>query len=89
LVKIETALLKQVASIWVVYINPVWGHVFDASPTLSRVYAESVPHDPREIGFGPDSSDVVVIWQDVKRAPVDAAEGADRGIVVTDFGRRA
>lgn len=88
LVKIETALLQDV-SVWVLYINPVWGHFFDASPVLSRIYAESVPYDPSEIGFGPDSSDVVVIWQDAKRASLDAAKGADRRIVVTDFGRRA
>jgi SAM-dependent methyltransferase len=89
LTKIETALLKKDSSIWVVYINPVWGHLFDTSPALSRIYAESVPYDPREIGFGPDSSDVVIIWQDAKSASVNASKGADRGIVVTDFGRRA
>jgi len=89
LAKIETALLKKDRSIWVVYINPVWGHLFDTSSALSRIHAESVPYDPREIGFGPDSSDVVIIWQDAKSAPGNASKEADRGIVVTDFGRRA
>jgi SAM-dependent methyltransferase len=51
LTNIETALLKRDSSIWVVYINPVWGHIFDTSSTLSRIYAESIPYDPGEIGF--------------------------------------
>jgi SAM-dependent methyltransferase len=89
LTRIETALPKKGSSIWVVYINPVWGHIFDTSPTLSRIYAESIPYDPGEIGFGPDSSDVVIIWQDAKSASVNTPKGVDRGIVVTDFGRRA
>ena len=89
LTKMEIALLEKDSSIWVVYINPVWGNIFDTSPELSRIYAESVPYDPRKIGFGPDSSDVVIIWQDAKSASVNASKGADRGIVVTGSGRRA
>jgi SAM-dependent methyltransferase len=88
LTNIETALLTRDSSIWVVYTNPVWGHILDRSSTLTRIYAESVPYDPGEIGFGPDSSEVVVIWQDAKNAPVNASSGLDRGIVVIN-GQRA
>jgi hypothetical protein len=88
LTNIETALLKRDSSIWVVYTNPVWGHIFDTSSTLSRIYAESIPYDPGEIGFGPDSSEVVIIWQDAKSASVNASSRIGRGIVVTN-GQRA
>ena len=89
LTNIETALLKGDSSIWVVYSNPVWGHIFDTSSTLSRIYAESIPYDPGEIGFGQGSSDVVIIWQDAKSASVNVPKGVDREIVVTVFGLRA
>ena len=89
LTNIETALLKRDSSIWVVYTNPVWDHIFDTSSMLSRIYAEYVPCDPGEIGFGLDSSEVVIIWQDAKSASVNVPKGVDRGIVVTKFGFRA
>jgi SAM-dependent methyltransferase len=88
LTKIATALSKNDSSVWIIYINPVWGQIFDESPTLSRIYAESIPYDSGEIGFGPDCSDVVIIWQDAKSAS-NASERVNRRIVVTDFGRRA
>ncbi|WP_083089883.1 class I SAM-dependent methyltransferase [Mycobacterium noviomagense] len=89
LARIESALRTGPSNIWVVYINPVWGNIFDSSPTLSRIYAESIPYDPAEIGFGPDSSDLVVIWQDAKSTPVTDSESVDRQIVMTNFGLRA
>ena len=88
LTNIETALLKRDSSIWVVYTNPVWGHILDRSSTLNRVYAESVPYDPAEIGFGPDPSELVIIWQGAKNALVNASGGLDREIVVIN-GQRA
>ncbi|MEB3980324.1 class I SAM-dependent methyltransferase [Mycobacterium sp. 663a-19] len=87
--KIEAALQERDSSIYVVYINPVCGHIFDGSSMLSRIYAESLPYDPAEIGTGPDSSDTVIIWQDRKNPRVSAREGVDRRIVVTTFGMRA
>jgi SAM-dependent methyltransferase len=89
LASIETALRTRDSSIWIVYINPVWGKIFDRSSTLSRIYAESIPYDPAEIGFGPDSSDLVVIWQDAQSAPVTNSESVERDIVMTNFGLRA
>ncbi len=89
LTNIETALLKRDSSIWVVYTNPVWDHIFDTSSMLSRINAESIPYDPGEIGVDPGSSEVVIIWQDAKSASVNAPKGVDRGIEVTHFGFRA
>jgi SAM-dependent methyltransferase len=88
LAQIESAASKGDNNIWVIYINPVWGHIFDGSPTLSRIYAESIPYESEEIGFGSDSSDVVIVWQDAKSVPT-TSPGVNRGIVVTDLGRRA
>lgn len=87
--KIETALVDRASSIWVVYVNPVCGHIFDTSSMLSRIYAESMAYDPGEIGSVPHSSDAVIIWQDAKSAPVNAPDGVNRGIMVTTFGLRA
>jgi len=86
---IETALADRDSSVWIVYANPVCGHIFDTSSTLCRIYAESISYDSGEIPFSLDSSDVVVIWQDVKSASGAASEGAGRPIVVTKFGLRA
>jgi SAM-dependent methyltransferase len=88
LAKIETA-LKDDRSIWVVYSNPVCGHIFDTSSALSRIYADSIPYDSDEIGSGPDASEVVIIWQDAKSASVKVPKGAGRAVTVTNFGWRA
>lgn len=89
LTNIETALLKRDRSIWIVYVNPVYGHIFDASSMLSRIYAESIPYDPEEMGFGPDDSEVVIMWQDTQSVSIHASKGVDRPIVVTKSGWRA
>lgn len=89
LTRIQTALSERGGSIWVIYINPVWGHIFDTSSALSRIYADCIPYDAGELGYGPDSSDVVVIWQDTENAPGDIPERARRRIVVTNLGYRA
>jgi SAM-dependent methyltransferase len=89
LTKIETALRKRDSSIWVVYVNPVCGQIFDTSSKLSRTYAESIPYGPGEIEFAADSSDAVIIWQDAKSASMKVPDGVDRGIVVTNFGFHA
>jgi SAM-dependent methyltransferase len=86
---IEHALANESRKIYIIYYNPVWGRIFDESSLLRRVHAKSVPYDSVEIGSGPDSSDVVVIWQDVESAPASSPKGADRKIVVTRSGLRA
>lgn len=65
-----------------VYYNPVHGDLFDASPALSRWFAEVVPYDETEIGFGPDLDDTVVIWQSVRGAHPKPHPGATRQIVI-------
>lgn len=67
---------------FLVYYDPVWGDIMDASPSLSRWAAETFPYAPEEIGYGPDLKDSVVIWQggSTKHPP---RPGATRRIVVT------
>lgn len=74
---IENAVLKNDNSIWVIYTNPVCGYVFDRSSALSRILSETIPYDRSELGFGPDSSEVVSIWQGTKNAPSEVPESAD------------
>jgi SAM-dependent methyltransferase len=81
--KLESALDAPDASeIFVVYYNPVFGEVLDASPALSRWYADVIPYDPSEIGFGPDESDTVVIWQSTRHARPTPHSRIERKIVV-------
>lgn len=73
-------LLVQPRSLFVIYYNPVYGACFDASPLLTRYYAQMVPYAPHERGYGPDSADPVVIWQGGSSLP--AKPGADAPIKV-------
>ena len=61
--KLEQHLALSRSAFYLVYCNPTYGDVFDAVPALKRRYAAQVPYDAEEIGFGPDTSDAVVIWQ--------------------------
>ncbi|GAC1425182.1 MAG: hypothetical protein NVSMB5_19460 [Candidatus Velthaea sp.] len=81
--RIEEALETSDRPITVVYYNPVWGAVFDASPRLCRAHAVSFPYDESEIGFGPDSGDTVVIWTDRVHSSGAVSAEAARPIVVT------
>jgi hypothetical protein len=67
----------------VVIINPVWGAVFDASSSLKRAHALTIPYAATEIGFGPDESDSVVIWTDRRFHGDDVSADAAREIIVT------
>lgn len=69
------------ANVFVVYYNPVWGAVLDASAHLSRWSAETIPYDRAEVGFGPDLTDTVVVWQSLPER-YESREGANRQIVV-------
>ena len=60
---IEVSLQAVPRELYVVYVNPVWAEVLDASDALERRYAAQLPYDPGEIGYGPDASDGVIIWQ--------------------------
>jgi len=62
------SLAGPVEHLFVIYYNPVWGGLLDASPALRRWYAGTLPYDATEIGFGPDHEDTVVIWQSIRGA---------------------
>ena len=86
---VEQLIGRDGRTIFVVYYNPVWGQVFDGSSLLRRVFAENLPYDVSEIGYGPDSMDAVVIWQDARSAPADVPVDAERRIVVSTSGWHA
>jgi SAM-dependent methyltransferase len=81
---IEAAMPRRTEPLTIVYYNPVWGAVFDASRVLTRAYALTIPYDAGEIGFGPDESDSVVIWKDSRFHSGDVSPEAAREIVVID-----
>jgi SAM-dependent methyltransferase len=85
--RIEAALAGGGGPVTIVYYNPVWASIFDASPGLVRRAAVELDYAASEIGFGPDTSDVVAIWQD--RAHAQPLEGADRAITSAAGGLRA
>jgi SAM-dependent methyltransferase len=60
---IETSLRTTPRELYIVYYNPAWAEVLDASSALERRYAAQLPYHPSEIGYGPDESDSVVVWQ--------------------------
>jgi SAM-dependent methyltransferase len=60
---IVASLLQSPRTLYIVYYNPVFAGILDASPALERRYAAQIPYDPGELGYGPDTSDAVVIWQ--------------------------
>ena len=60
---IERQLGQGLQHAFFVYYNPVHGDVLDRSPQFSRWQAGTIPYAPEELGFGPDLSDTLVIWQ--------------------------
>ena len=83
---VERHLGEALTHAFVVYYNPVHGDVMDNSPQLARWSAESCAYAADEIGFGPDLSDAVVIWQ-TRPARFAPREGAEQPIAVS--GERA
>ena len=82
---VEAALAKERRSIFIIYYNPVAGHVFDASRQLMRRFARMLPYAAEERGYGPDLEDPVVIWQG-GTAPLPT-EPANAKIMVVRDGR--
>jgi SAM-dependent methyltransferase len=80
--KCEDALTSgRLPHMFFVYYNPVHSEAFDASPALERFYVEQIPYDQSEIGFGPDRSDIVAIWQSVQGSVPTPHKGTDRKII--------
>lgn len=78
--------------VFVVYYNPVYGDVFDASPLFRRVAAEEMRYAPEELGAGAsyhDESDAVVVWQSAGGDMAAPQPGAHRRIAVPPPGWKA
>ena len=78
---LEQQLAHGLQHAFLVYYNPVHGDAIDRSAHFVRWRAATIPYADDELGFGPDLSDTVVIWQ---TAPgrYAAEHDADRPIVV-------
>jgi len=61
--RVESSLQAISRELYIVYYNPVWADVFDASTALERRFAAQLSYGQSEIGYGPDESDAVVVWQ--------------------------
>lgn len=80
---LESHIASSIEHIFIVYQNPVHGELFDAVPALTRWFAQTVPYDESEVGFGPDLEETVVIWQSAQRAHQSPHAGRERRIIVT------
>lgn len=81
--KLEERLSSGLTHLFFVYYNPVHGDLLDASPELSRWYAESLQCDRSEAGYGPEGDDAVVVWQGGAGVRETPHRMAGRRIVVT------
>jgi SAM-dependent methyltransferase len=71
--RVEAALRTESRSIYIAYYNPVAAHCFDASSFLTRRFARQIPCAAEELGYGPDESDLVIIWQGGAAPPLGVA----------------
>ena len=56
----------RIGKMFVIYCNPVYADLFDASPVFHRYFADNLDYDAEEMGTGPsfhDRNDAVAIWQ--------------------------
>jgi SAM-dependent methyltransferase len=82
-INIEQSLAISPRDFYIISYNPVWAEVFDGSACLERRYAAQVPYSAGEIGYGPDASDAVVIWQNLGNPHPVPAENPHSKIVIT------
>jgi len=82
--KIETALKDKLEHVFIIYHNPVWGDIFDASPALKRWSAETIVLDATETKTTRETHDNFVIWQSLRNAYPGTRPGADRKIIFCD-----
>lgn len=81
---VEAALAADAQrSIYVVYCNPASGDCFDASPLLTRRYAQMLPYTPEEQGFAEDAADAIIVWQG-GNAPLPAPRADARIVIVKE-----
>ncbi|HVT07183.1 MAG TPA: class I SAM-dependent methyltransferase [Polyangia bacterium] len=60
---VERAIQSERRAVYVIYYNPVSGHLFDASPLLRRRWARMLPCAREERGYGAELDDAIVVWQ--------------------------
>jgi hypothetical protein len=82
---VEAALRTESRSIYIVYYNPVAGHCLDASSLLTRCFARQIPYAEEELGYGPDESDALIIWQGGTAPPPLEAANARLVTVTSGF----
>ncbi len=82
---IEASLAEQPRIVYVVYYNPAAAKAFDDSASLSRRSVRLYPYATEEVGYGPDSDDLVAIWQSAMAPPT--TERTDAMIVRTSATR--
>lgn len=82
--KLEAALNGETPHIFFVYDNPVHAEVLDASPAFKRFYAQDIPYDESEIGYGVFTFDAVVIWQSVRSAIPTPFQAFDQPVQVVN-----
>ena len=58
---------------------------FDASSLLTRCFARQIPYTEEELGYGPDESDAVIIWQGGTALPPLEAANARLVTVTSGF----
>ena len=79
---IEKQLRDRVAQLFLIYYNPIFGHLFDTSPALVRWHASNAASEPSEQDYGPNPC-ATVIWQSKQGAIPTPHFGHDRKIVLT------
>lgn len=82
--KIESALQSTLEHVFIVYHNPVWGSLWDASPAVRRWYAGTIAFGEGDLDLWDDEHDCVVIWQSVRGARQGAYPEAGREIVLVN-----
>lgn len=83
--KLEAGLASgEIQHLFVIYDNPVCGAVFDRSTYLQRWFAGVFAYDRREVGYGPEIEESVVIWQSRRGARPDVFMDRARRIAVKD-----
>lgn len=85
---IERRVAAGGTQLFVVSYNPVWASVLDQSRSLVRYSAERYAYGARELGFGPDRADTVIVWQSAP-AVFPALPGADREVTICNGGWHA
>lgn len=75
--------------VWIICVNPVQAASYDASLWLRRFQACRMAYAPDELGYGPDSDDIVLVYMDRDNPAPPVGPRPDRAISVTPSGLRA